>query len=241
MLIGIPAFNEEASLVPLIEKLDSLYTLSGLYLKLLFVDDGSSDRTGELLLTARKTRPYLQVITHPQNQGLGAAVNTILDYADTHLADGDVLVTMDGDNTHDPAYVPDMVEMLKQGNLDLVVASRFVAGGKELGLQSYRKLLSRGASLFFRVFFRIPGLRDYSSGYRAYSMAFLHRAMAQWGSLVTVRGFECMAEILAKSRRLNPKAAEYPLVLHYENKVGQSKMRILRTIAGYVRLLRKAG
>lgn len=57
--------------------------------------------------------------------------------------------------------------------------------------------------------------------------------------MVSVTGFECMAEILAKFSRLHPRAGEYPLVLHYELKAGSSKMNVLRTIRGYLGLLRK--
>jgi dolichol-phosphate mannosyltransferase len=82
-------------------------------------------------------------------------------------------------------------------------------------------------------------VRDYSCGYRAYNIGFLRRAQSVWGRLVSVTGFECMAEILAKFSRLKPSAGEYPLVLHYELKAGSSKMNVLRTIRGYVSLLKK--
>ncbi|MGE5674902.1 MAG: glycosyltransferase family 2 protein [Mycobacterium leprae] len=241
VLVGIPAYNEADSLEPLMQKLDDLYHYGGLHVEVLFVDDGSRDATLEMLQKAAAERSFLNLIRHPRNQGLGAAMNTILGYAVSHLESDDVLVTMDGDNTHDPAHVPAMIDRLKQQGLDLVIASRFVPGGREFGLSLYRKLLSRGASLFFRLFFPIPGVRDFSSGYRAYRIGFLRKAMLRWGQLVTVPGFECMAEILAKCSRLGPKVAEYPLVLHYELKHGPSKMRILRTIGGYIALLRKVG
>lgn len=241
VMVAIPAYNEGDSLAPLIRKLDRLKETAQTNLQVVFVNDGSRDNTGAVLAQAAAARPYITVLTHPQNQGLGAAINTILAYACDHLSDADVLVTMDGDNTHDPAAIPPMVNKLKRERLDLVIASRFVRGGAERGLPPYRKLLSRGASLFFRLFFRIPHVRDYSSGYRAYHMAFLRGALARWGALVTADGFECMAEILAKFSRLKPRAGEYPLVLRYDQKQSPSKMRIMRTIRGYFNLLRKAG
>ena len=199
VLIGIPAYNEEDSLRPLLQRIDQLEASHRVDLQVLFVNDGSSDKTAAILAEAKASRPFLTVATHRENQGLGAAINTILTYALEHLGDEDILVTMDGDNTHDPIYVPEIVEMLKLQGLDFVVASRFVKGGKEVGLKAYRKLLSRGASFFFRFFFYIPNVQDYSSGYRAYSMAFLRKAVNHWGRLVTANGFECMAEIMANT------------------------------------------
>jgi dolichol-phosphate mannosyltransferase len=239
VLIAIPAFNEAAAVTPMIVKFDALRLSVPFELQVLFVDDGSSDATPLILNEAARTRPYLNVHAHGQNRGLGAAMQTILTYATDNLADADVLVTMDGDNTHDPNLVPELVGALKSDHRDFVVASRYVRGGREVGLHPIRRLLSRGASLFCSIFFPIPNVRDYSCGYRAYNIGFLRRAQSVWGRLVSVTGFECMAEILAKFSRLKPSAGEYPLVLHYELKAGSSKMNVLRTIRGYVSLLKK--
>lgn len=239
VLIAIPVCNEAAAVPPLIAKFDALRPLVPFDLQVLFVDDGSSDATRLILQEAARSRAYLGVHAHGQNRGLGAAMDTILTYATEHLDDADVLVTMDGDNTHDPDLAPRLVNKLKCGDLDVVVASRYVRGGREVGLHPIRRLLSRGASLLCRICFPIANLRDYSCGYRAYNVRFLRRAQSVWGRLVSVTGFECMAEILAKFSRLQPRAGEYPLVLHYNRKAGPSKMQVLRTIRGYLGLLKK--
>lgn len=240
ILVGIPAYNEEKAVAPLLYKLNRVREERLPNLTVLFVDDGSRDRTLELLRAARNHYPFLEVIAHGQNRGLGAAVRTILDHAISGQAHDDILVTLDGDNTHDPGVIPALVEKLVAEELDLVIASRFVNGGQEVGLELYRKFFSRGASLFFRLFFPIRGVRDYSCGFRAYRIAFLRRAREHWGELVTVTGFECMAEILAKFSRLRPRAGEYPIILRYDLKAGASKMKIMKTIRGYFSLLRKA-
>ena len=121
------------------------------------------------------------------------------------------------------------------------MASRYAPSAGEIGLRPHRRLLSRGASLFFRLFFPIRGVRDYSSGFRAYRVGLHRRAAARWGSLVTADGFEANAEILAKLSRLRPRprAAEFPLRLRYDLKRSPSKMRIVPTLCGYLGLFRK--
>ncbi len=241
VLVALPCYNEEKALPSLLRKLDALAAAAGPEVRFLLVDDGSRDGTPDLLAGYAAGRGDTEVIRHPVNLGLGAAVRTILEYAATHLEDDDVLVTMDGDDTHDPAMVPDMVAKLDREGLDLVVASRYAPGAGEFGLGLHRRLLSRGASLFLRLFFPIPGVRDYSSGYRAYRVALIRRAMRRWPSLVTTSGFDCMAELMAKISRLEPQGGEHPLILRYDRKQGRTKMRVLRTIRGYFRLLKEAG
>jgi 1-aminocyclopropane-1-carboxylate deaminase/D-cysteine desulfhydrase-like pyridoxal-dependent ACC family enzyme len=76
-----------------------------------------------------------------------------------------------------------MIDLLVGKNLDLVVASRFTDGGREIGLSSMRKLYSRGAMYYFKLFFPIKDLNDYSSGYRAYNMKTLRNAYEKWNGV----------------------------------------------------------
>ncbi|MBE0698739.1 MAG: glycosyltransferase, partial [Anaerolineaceae bacterium] len=151
--------------------------------------------------------------------------------------DGDVLITMDADNTHNPCLIKLMDKKIRAG-ADLVIASRYEAGGEEVGLSRLRSFLSRGASGLLSIFFPIQGARDYTCGYRAYRGSILKRAFQVYGdSLVEERGFTCMAEILIKMHHINARVAEVPLVLRYDLKSGQSKMKVMRTILRYFVLI----
>lgn len=237
VLVGIPLYNEADSVHPLLARLDELHQAAPFDLKLLLVDDGSRDQTLPIIERFAVGRDWVQLLPHGINRGLGAAIQTILAYAAEHSPADGLLATLDGDNTHDPMLIIPMVERLQRDRLDIVIASRFVPGAREIGLSPQRKLFSRGASLVFRTLVRIPGVKDYSCGFRVYRMAFLRQALAKWGRLVTVNGFECMAEILARCSRLKPKVGEHPLVLRYDQKGGPSKMRVMRTILGYLGVL----
>jgi len=239
IVVGMPVYNEASALPKLFVKLERLYIKLGDSLHLVFVDDGSTDQTRTLLSGFTGKFPGACLLVHEANRGLGEAMNTMFGHMVRHYEDRDILVTLDADNTHDPNLIMAMVRKLKNEQLDLVVASRFAPGGRELGLPLLRKLYSRGARLFFRLIFPIAGVNDYSSGFRAYTAGIIRKAIREYhGRLITLSGFACTAEIIAKLGRVGVKAGEVPLTLEYFLKEGRSKMNVKQTVAGYFRLVR---
>jgi len=227
-----PAYNEAAALPVLLDRIESAGGLK----QVVLVDDGSTDETAELFQTFRGSVPRI-LLRHKVNRGLGATMATGFSWAVKSLPDDDTLVTMDADDTHDPALIPALCRELAQG-ADVVVASRFQAGACEHGVSWPRQILTRGASLLLRVVRPVPGIRDYTCGYRAYRMSILQQLVAAYGEdrLVTTTGFECMIEILLKLTSIGASCSEVPLPLHYERKVGRSKMPIGKTIFGCLRV-----
>ncbi|MGH7742255.1 MAG: glycosyltransferase [Candidatus Eiseniibacteriota bacterium] len=240
--LALPAYNEERSLPALLERCISVArTLEsqGSRLAVLVVDDGSRDGTIE------STRPFaarlsLEVVPHRVNRGLGAALRTGLTSAMARAGEADLIATMDADNTHDPALLPEMLRRMEGTLADIVIASRYAPGGREVGLSPLRRVLSRGASLLLTVLAPVRGARDYTCGYRLYRASMLRRAADAWGErLVEEAGFTCMAEVLLKLGRGGARVAESPLVLRYDLKQGASKMKMTRTIARYFELIRR--
>jgi dolichol-phosphate mannosyltransferase len=232
----LPAFNEERSLPPLLERCIPVaheLAAAGRVLSVAVIDDGSRDRTIEVARAFADRLP-IEVVPHEVNRGLGAALRTCLAHALSRAGEGDVIATMDADNTHDPALLPAMWDHLLATSSDVVVASRYVAGGEEVGLSPLRRVLSRGASLLLTLVTPVRGARDYTCGFRVYRAGTLRRAAAAWGDrLVEESGFTCMAEVLLKLGRGGARVAEWPLVLRYDRKEGASKMKVLRTIRRY--------
>jgi dolichol-phosphate mannosyltransferase len=240
--LALPAYNEERSLPALLERcvpLARALEQQGLRFAVLVVDDGSRDGT------AQAAQPFagrlgLEVIPHGVNRGLGAALRTGLTSALARAGDDDLVATMDADNTHDPALLTDMVRRMNDEHADIVIASRYAPGGREIGLSPLRSVLSRGASFLLSISARVGGARDYTCGYRLYRAAVLRRAVAAWGErLVEEAGFTCMAEVLLKLGRGGARVSESPLVLRYDLKEGASKMKMARTIARYFELIRR--
>jgi dolichol-phosphate mannosyltransferase len=130
-----------------------------------------------------------------------------------------------------------MVEMILDG-ADVVIASRYLPGARQAGVPPSRALLSAAVGWLLRLRFRLPGVRDYSCGFRAYRAGIVQRALAAHGPrLITSQGFVVMTELLVKLTPFRPRIVEVPLDLRYDRKVGASKMPTARTIAGYLRLV----
>lgn len=238
----LPAYNEERSLPPLLERcvpVARALAAQGTPLRVLVVDDGSTDST---IAAAERFRDRLDlaVVPHGVNRNLGAALRTGLGAALERGEPGDTIATMDADNTHDPELLPRMLETMKSAGADVVIASRYAPGGAEVGLTPLRRVLSRGASTLLTLVTPVTGARDYTCGYRLYRAETLRRAAAAWGGeLVEEAGFTCMAEVLLKLGRTGARVAEVPLVLRYDRKEGASKMKVMRTIGRYFVLARR--
>ncbi len=231
-MLLLPAYNEALAIGPLLERARD--ALDGSDYHVVVVDDGSTDGTaaeaGKYL-----GRLPLTVLRRPANGGLGAAMATGIAHVRRCRASG-YLVTMDADNTQDPALIPRMVAAAESG-ADLVVASRFVPGGEAIGVPFVRRLLSGGASLLFGLAIGARGVRDYTCGYRCYRMALIERLAERFHPLIRARGFPVMTELLAKAAAEGARCTEVPLVLRYDLKPGRSKLRLIPTLMEYVRVM----
>jgi dolichol-phosphate mannosyltransferase len=232
----LPAYNEGASLPPLLARLASLAVTWDGDLTVWVVNDGSSDDTASI---AERGCPGLRVnvVTHVVNLGLGQALHSGLRAVLTAADDDDSVIVMDADDTHDVQLIPSLDSALRSG-ADLAIASRFVPGGNDATAPAFRRGLSRGAAVLFRLALPLDGVRDFTSGYRAYRVSLLRRASKHYGErLVEEQGFACMVELLLKLRHCRPVVAEVPLVLRYDRKRSESKLRLGRTILQYVKLI----
>ena len=242
--ILLPAYNEEKSLPLLLDRIAAWGAVNPAEpYQVIVVNDGSRDATQAIAEDYAQRMP-LRLINHDGNQGLGVAMRTGLGAAAAVSGLADVVVTMDADNTHDPALITAMREQMRKemrtkSNAGyLIIASRYQPGGQEIGLSASRHVFSKGASLLLRSFFPIKGARDYTCGYRMYSGDLLRRAVVAYGDrLVEEQGFTCMAEILIKMARLGARVSEVALVLRYDLKAGASKMNVSRTIRRYFVLI----
>ncbi|MCM1984692.1 glycosyltransferase [Lyngbya confervoides] len=232
----LPAFNEEESLPNLLGRFSALPATQRDHLKIFVVNDGSTDATKTVAQTAAAGLD-LTILDHPQNLGLGQAVQTGIQAAIRQGGPEDVMVLMDADDTHDPRLVPLLAQAIVQG-ADIAIASRFVAGGDDSTAPPLRRLLSRGAALCFKTVLPLDReIHDFTSGFRAYRLSILERAVKHWGErLIEERGFACMVELLLKLRYCHPQIVEVPFQLQYNRKLSTSKIKVLRTILQYLKL-----
>ncbi|MBN1232496.1 MAG: glycosyltransferase family 2 protein [Candidatus Coatesbacteria bacterium] len=233
LYIMLPAYNEEKALPLLFDEIKKLP--ENLRIKVVVIDDGSSDTTYSICDGARE---YLDifVIRHEVNKGLGKTMYDGMkwlseqDINDKTKKEGEpVAITLDADNTQPIEKIPDLLGKIDEG-YDLVIASRFQKGARVTGLNTYRRFLSWVASFIFRILFP-NGARDYTCGYRAYRLSTIKLAFEKYGeNFINQPGFDCMADILIKIGFLEVNIGEIPFFLHYERKPTGSKMKVLRTI-----------
>ena len=235
-----PAYNEEKVIRPTLLALVAGMKGQNLPYRAVLVDDGSHDRTiaeaegavadsgGELPLT---------VLRHEVNKGLGAGLRTGIYWCLDHAGDDDVIVTLDADNTHPPAMIPSLVRRLDEG-FDVSVASRYRSGAEVHGVPGYRRALSDVGRLVFQTLYPIPGVRDYTCCFRAYRVPMLRKARLVYGEdLCTARGFEAVMDLLLRLGPLGVRVSELGFVLDYGGRVGQSKMKVMKTIRSTIALL----
>lgn len=234
--ILLPAYNEELSLPALIPRIvQSLEGKDVLY-KIWVVNDGSIDKTGEILLEFQKDTTYdLVIIEHPINRGLGETERDGFEKIAFEASRDDVIIRVEGDDTHDPQYILDIYQKLNEG-FDVVNTSRFQPGGDQKGLNNYRKTISRAANLFMKIMFNIKGVKDYSCGFRGYKVSVIQDSVRIFGNnFIQLRGlgFTSTLEIIVKLKLLGCKFAEVPFVLRYDMKRSDSKMVSSITTLGY--------
>ena len=213
-----PAFNEE----PVIELfVNAVVDELPQGWELLVVDDGSTDRTPDLLRDLSNRHEALRVVTHPSNRGLGAALRT--GFAE---ASGDVTVTVDADMSHPVDLLPALVDAVQES--DAVFGSRFVTGGGMQGVPLMRRVISHVGNAALRIIFW-SSTRDLTTGLRAYRTDVI-RSLP-----LTSDRFEIQLEITVRLLAAKAQIIEIPLVLTTRT-AGESKMRYLALLPRYVRL-----
>lgn len=235
IFVLLPAYNEADSLPQLLPKIRESLGSSGMPYTVLVCDDGSSDDTAAVLASYAGTLP-LEVITHKINRGLGETSRDLFERAAELAAPEDVIVRLDCDDTHEPELILRMVAALDEQNVDVIIASRFQPGGGQIGVDAYRAFISRSANLFMKVFFPVPGVREFSCGYRAYRAEIIQKAIGFYGNLfiqLKGLGFTGTLEKLVKLHLLGARFGEIPFVLRYDQKVSDSKMVGSITTLGY--------
>ncbi len=224
--IVLPAYNEEVGLPLLLQSIRRVMEEADLPYEVIVVDDGSGDGTWGVIEASIAALP-VRGIRQRENRGLAEALRSGLQAAIEKATADDVIVTMDADNTHAPGLVMRMLTLLREGD-DVVIASRYVAGARTLGVPLHRRVLSRAAGLLLKAAFPIKGVRDYTCGFRAYRAAVLKDVFRRYpDDLFGEKGFSCMVGLLLRLRELNPIMAEVPMLLRYDRKHGMSKMKVV--------------
>jgi dolichol-phosphate mannosyltransferase len=232
----IPAYNEAENLPRLFAELEERLWLFTEGSHIILVDDGSEDATADLVRSYDGPLP-IELLSFDHNQGPGAAFRAGFERALARSSDDAFVVTLEADTTSDLDALPDML-IRAAGGAELVLASVH-GGGRMLNISPWRRLLSAGASVVVR---HALGLEAHtvSSFFRVYRVSILRAAVARYGDdLIEEPGFACKAELLAKIAGLGARIEEVPVDLDGTKRVGESRMKVMPTLNGYWRLMRR--
>lgn len=166
ILVVIPTYNERESLPAIVERVRSSVPEADV----LIADDNSPDGTGQIADALAGSDGHVRVLHRLSKDGLGAAY--LAGFAWALEQEYDVIVEMDADGSHQPEQLPHLLAALRHA--DLVLGSRWVAGGGVENWPRSREVLSRGGNLYTRVMLGLP-LRDATGGYRAFRASALRR------------------------------------------------------------------
>lgn len=218
----MPCFNEEPGLpqlkqllAPVLAELASSYDI-----ELVFVDDGCTDRTVEVVC---RLWPEARVVSHESNRGLGAGMRS-----GATASGGELVMFFDCDCSYRPAEIPALLRLL-DADTDIVTASPYHARGGVEGVPGSRLLLSRGLSLLYRIVTR-SSVATYTSMFRVYRRPPLD-AVWRWSD-----GFVACAETLVLPMLQGFRVREYPTVLH-RRQFSFSKIRIAATVRDHLKLI----
>lgn len=234
-----PLFNEVNNLDRLLDSYSQLSRRFSREYKLSFilVDDGSTDGTAQRV-EELKSRLKAIVLSHERNLGPGRAFATAFEYLHPRLKENDWVITMEGDNTSGVGLIHQMFLRAKEG-YEVILASPYMYGGGILHTSPLRTFLSHVANAFVKEFLGIHGILTMSSFFRLYKGSVIRFLQAEYGPRIIERsGFECMIEILLKMMYLRTRISEVPMVLDGRKRMGKSKMKLLRTVLGYLTLWR---
>jgi len=215
----IPVYNEEENIGQTLSAVRQALEGEGITdFEIVVVDDGSTDST---IKTIGK-HGQVKIVSHSVNRGLGAAIRT-----GVAACNGDVILTYDSDLSYDATYLPRLIRAIR--TCDAVTCSPYTSGGRVIGINILRLLLSRVISAVYSLLTGAK-LSCFTSMCRAYKSAVL-RAVA-----IEFDGFESQAEIMAKLALKGYEIREIPASLRVRLR-GYSKFKTLKVMVRHLGLL----
>lgn len=211
--VMIPTYNEKENIIPLIDAINSLGMEN---LEILVADDNSPDGTWKLVEEKKKSTKNLHLLRRFNDKGKGYA--EVEAFREALRMGADYIVEMDADFSHDPKYIPDMLEAAK--NADIILGSRFVEGGKLERESIIRNIVTALAQRYLCLVLGYRGIKDPTSGYRCYRKKTLE--IIKYRTLRAPDPF-IVTEILYRCYRSKLKIAEVPITFK-DRVAGETKL-----------------
>jgi dolichol-phosphate mannosyltransferase len=214
----LPTYNEADNLEPFVRAvLPHLAAAAPAGHRVLVVDDDSPDGTGAIADRLAAELEAVEVLHRAAKEGLGRAY--LAGFGVALAAGADLVCEMDADFSHDPADLPRLIAAAQEA--DVVLGSRYVAGGGVGDWGPVRRTLSRGGTLYARAVLGVP-VRDLTGGFKC-----IRRTVLTVLDLERVHadGYGFQIELTYRALRAGFRVREVPIVF-YERRAGQSKMTL---------------
>ncbi len=210
--VVLPTFNEAANIERMVEAVRGKLPAGG---RVLIVDDSSPDGTGEIAARLAEEHEEVELLSRPRKEGLGPAY--IAGFRRALAAGAGLLVEMDSDFSHEPAYLPRLLDAA--GRADLVIGSRYVPGGGVTEWGALRRTISRGGSIYARMALGLR-VRDLTGGFKCFRREVLETIDLD---AVNSRGYAFQVEMTYRAIELGFEVVEVPIVFR-DRRAGDSKM-----------------
>jgi dolichol-phosphate mannosyltransferase len=220
----IPAYNEGPDIVPV---LDRMFESVRLPVEVLIVVDSADDTTIPVVEEYAQKESRLRYLVNTYGRGPANAIRYGIDAAAAPVA----VVTM-ADGCDDARQIDDLVRLVERGVV-VAAASRYMAGGQQVGGPYLKGAMSKAAGLSLRLLAHV-GTRDATNSFKAYSTDFVRQV-----GIDSRDGFEIGIELTAKARRMRLPVAEIPTIW-LDRQAGVSNFRVARWIPKYLRWYRFA-
>jgi dolichol-phosphate mannosyltransferase len=208
----LPTYNEAANLEPIVAAIRERLPADR---RVLVVDDASPDGTGELADRLAATHDDVEVLHRAGKLGLGPAY--VEGFHAALAAGAELIVQMDADFSHDPADLPRLIAAAEEA--DLVLGSRYVAGGGVSEWGPLRRLISRGGSAYARTLLGL-GIGDLTGGFKVFRRAALEAIGLE---TIPSLGYAFQVETTYRTVRAGLRVVEVPIKFR-DRRVGESKM-----------------
>jgi dolichol-phosphate mannosyltransferase len=213
-VVCVPTYDERENLEPMVRALgDVLDTTRD---RVLVIDDGSPDGTGEIADRLAGELGWVDVLHRTRKEGIGRAY--LAGFARALDAGAELVLEMDCDFSHDPRDVPRLIEACENG-ADLALGSRWVDGGGTVNWGLVRRLISRGGSLYARIVLGVP-VRDLTGGFKCFRRPVLETIDLD---AIAARGYGFQIEGTYRALRSGFRVVEIPITF-VDRRVGESKM-----------------
>ena len=212
-VLCLPTYNERENLEAMIEALGGV--LDTATDRVLVIDDGSPDGTGEIADRLAKEHSWVSVLHREAKEGIGPAY--IAGFRRALDEGAELVLEMDCDFSHDPADVPRLIEAA--ADADLVLGSRYAPGGGTANWGLVRRVISRGGSLYAQVILGLR-IRDLTGGFKCFRRAALEAIDLD---ALSAHGYAFQIETTYRIARAGLRVREVPITF-VERRAGASKM-----------------